>query len=74
MSVARWTPKSAVARSKRNIATAVAALRKVSVEWADVDHSLEMEAEDLVRELNDFADSIENSINDRLAAGESIGL
>jgi hypothetical protein len=69
-----WTPKSAVARSRRNIAAAIVKLRLVSVEWADVDGGIEREAEDLIRELSIFAESIEANINDRLAAGEQIGI
>lgn len=70
----RWTPNLAVARSRRNIAAAIERLRVVSVEWADVDHSIEMEAEDLIRTLDDFAMRISKDIADRLAAGEHIGL
>ena len=69
-----WTPKSAVARSRRNIAAAIVKLRLVSVEWADADGGIEREAEDLIRELSIFADSIEANITDRLAAGEQIGI
>lgn len=70
----RWTPKLAIARSKRNIDKAVERLREVSCEWSDVDCSIETRAEDLIRDLCEFADDIERDINDRLAAGEHIGL
>ncbi len=69
-----WTPKNAIARSRRNIAAAIVKLRLVSVEWSDADCAIEREAEDLIRELAIFADNIEASIKDRLAAGEQVGI
>lgn len=69
-----WTPKSAVTRSRRNIAAAIVKLRLVAVEWSDADGGIEREAEDLIRELAIFADSIAANIKDRLDAGEQIGI
>lgn len=70
----RWTPNLAVSRSRRNIAAAIARLRVVSIEWADVDYSIESEAEDLIRTLDDFATRIAEGIAERIAAGEHVGL
>jgi hypothetical protein len=70
----RWTPKIAIARSRRNLAAAVERLRLVSVEWSDVDGSIEYEAEDLIRTLEEFSKRIDHDINERLAAGEHVGL
>jgi hypothetical protein len=70
----RWTPNLAVSRSRRNIAAAIERLRVVSCEWADVDRSIEDEAEDFIRELDEFAMRITKDIADRLAAGEHVGL
>jgi hypothetical protein len=70
----RWTPKLAVARSRRNLAGAADRLRAVSIEWADVDGFIEQRAEELIRELEAFADEIRDSVNERLEAGEHIGL
>ncbi len=74
MTTRAWTPKNAIARSRRNIAAAIVKLRLVSVEWSDADGGIEREAEDLIRELAIFADNIEANIKDRLAAGEQIGI
>jgi hypothetical protein len=71
--VKRWTPRRAVARSKRNLAGAIERLRVVSIEWADVDSGYEREAEDLIRELELFGERIEKEVAERQAAGEHIG-
>ena len=69
-----WTPKRAVARSRKNLAAAVDKVRAVALEWGDVDQFIVDEAESIITVLEDFADTIEKSINDRLAAGEHVGL
>ena len=74
MSVRRWTAKSALARSVRNIDAAIERLRKVSVEWNDVDGYWENEAETAIGALEEFRDALRKEIEGRLAAGEQIGL
>lgn len=69
-----WTPKLAVARSRRQLAAAITHLRKVSVEWADVHAGFEYRAEELIDELEKFSDDIRDEIDERLEAGEHIGL
>lgn len=69
-----WTPKRAVARSRKNLTAAADKLRAVALEWGDVDQFIVDEAESMIKELDDFADTIEKSINERLACGEHVGL
>lgn len=70
----RWTPKLAIARSRRQIASAVERLRAVALEWGDVDEGIVNDAESLIVELEQFAKDIENNTNERIAAGEHVGL
>lgn len=70
----RWTPKLAIARSRRQIAGAVERLRAVALEWGDVDEGIVNDAESLIVELEEFAEDIENNTNERIAAGEHVGL
>lgn len=74
MSVRRWTPKGAVASSRRKLDAAIARLREVSLEWADVDESLVHEAEERIRDLEVFRDELTSYIQERLDAGEHVGL
>lgn len=69
-----WTPKRAMAMSRKNLAAAVDKLRAVALEWGDVDQFIVDEAESMIKTLEDFADTIEASINERLACGEHVGL
>lgn len=69
-----WTPKRAAARSRKNLAAAVDKLRAVALEWGDVDQFIVDEAESMIPMLEDFANTIEKSIAERLEAGEHIGL
>jgi len=70
----RWTSKLAVARSRRQLNAAIERLRKVSIEWDDVDQIFVFRAEDLIDELEQFADEIRDVVQERLEAGEDIGL
>ena len=70
----RWTPNLAVARSRKNIAGAIERLRVVSIEWNDVDQNFVDGAEELIRELDDFAMRITKETAERIAAGEHVGL
>lgn len=70
----RWTPKLAIARSRRQIAAAVERLRAVALEWGDVDEGIVTDAESLIAELEEFAEDIEKNTNERIAAGEHVGL
>jgi hypothetical protein len=72
--VKRWTPALAVSRSRRKIESAIARLREVSIEWSDVDESFVFEAEQLIAELETFADQIRDDVEERLKAGEEIGI
>jgi hypothetical protein len=74
MSGRRWTAKGALARSVRNIDAAIERIRKVSIEWSDVDGYWENEAETVIGQLEHFRDELRNEINERLAAGEHVGL
>ncbi len=69
-----WTPKGAIARSRQRIAGAVEKLNLVALEWADIDQGFVDEAEALIGELEAFAENIEESVKERLAAGEHVGL
>jgi hypothetical protein len=70
----RWTPKGAIARSRKNLDGAIERLRSVAHEWGDVDQTIVDESESLISELADFADRIESDTNARLEAGEHVGL
>lgn len=70
----RWTPKAAVARSRRQINAAIDNLRDVALEWEDVDQSYVSGAEDLIHQLDAFAERIDKEVQQRLAAGEHIGI
>jgi hypothetical protein len=70
----RWTPKLAIARSRRNVAGAVDRLRAVALEWGDVDEGIVTDAEELIRHLEQFADDVEKNTKERIAAGEHVGL
>jgi hypothetical protein len=69
-----WTPKRAVARSRKNLAAAADRLRAVALEWGDVDQCIVDQAEAMIPMIEDFANQIENDTNARLAAGEHVGL
>jgi hypothetical protein len=69
-----WTPKWAIARSRRSLEAAAARVRAVAIEWSDVDRSFEDEAEELARVLDDFANRIERETLARIEAGEHVGL
>jgi hypothetical protein len=73
-SAGRWTPKGAVARSRRQIAGAVEKLKLVALEWGDVDQSIVSDAESLIDELEKFSQAIEADTTARLAAGEHVGI
>lgn len=68
----KWTAKSAVARSRKNLDGAIDRLRAVSHEWDDVDQSFVDEAEEFIRDLQDFRDRIEIETTQRLDAGELV--
>jgi hypothetical protein len=70
----RWTPKHAVATTKRQVDAAVARLRVVALEWGDVDQTYVDNAEDFIRELEEFAERVEAEVAERLKAGEKIGI
>lgn len=70
----RWTPRLAVSRSRRKLQTAMKPLAAVAHEWQDVDQGIVDSADELIRELEQFADEIRDSIEDRLAAGENVGI
>jgi hypothetical protein len=70
----RWTPAGAIARSRKNCTGAAERLRAVALEWGDVDQGIVEEAEDLLREVEAFGRHISEWINERLAAGEHVGL
>lgn len=70
----RWTPRLAVALTKRNIDGAVERLRAVSIEWSDVDSGYERDVEELIRVLQAFAVRVEKEVAERLKAGEHIGI
>jgi hypothetical protein len=69
-----WTAKSAVARCVRNLDGAIERLRKCSIEWADVDTHWELEFEQRIGEIEVLRDELRKEIDERLAAGEHIGL
>lgn len=71
---ARWTPKNAVRRSQKHIASAIVNLRKVAYEWGDVDEALVLEAEEWIQQLGRWSEAIEEGVKERLAAGEHIGI
>jgi hypothetical protein len=70
----RWTPKLAVNRSRRKLAAAINRLREVAAEWEDVNAYVEFRADELIGELEEFADEIRDDVAERLEAGEHIGL
>jgi hypothetical protein len=74
LAVRGWTPKGAIARSRRNLAGAAERVRAVAIEWSDVDRSFEDEAEELAKVLDDFASRIERETLSRLEAGEHVGI
>lgn len=70
----RWTAPAAVARSRRKIDAAIALLNQVGVEWGDVDNTYVMRSEELVGELEEFRDTMAKEVQERLDAGEDIGI
>lgn len=74
MTAQRWTPKRAVARSRKNLAGAIVRLNAVAREWGDIDQCFVEEAGELARALAEFADRIDNDIRERVKAGEQIGI
>lgn len=74
MTFQRWTPKSAVARSRQQLTAANERLRRVALEWQDVDQSFIDRAEQLIAQLEEFADEIRDQVQQRLDAGEHVGL
>lgn len=70
----RWTPKAAVARSRKNIAGAVERIRAVALEWGDINEGFVTDADRFIKDLKEWAESIESETNERIAAGEHVGL
>lgn len=70
----RWTPKLAVSRSTRRINAAIVKLQEVGYDWEDIDPSLVGAADDAVRELEMLRDQIVETVRERLAAGEHVGI
>jgi hypothetical protein len=73
MPARRWTPKAALARSRKNLVGAIERLRAVAYEWGDIDQGIVGEADDQVRALESFLESIEEGIGERMAEDPEFG-
>lgn len=69
-----WTPKAALRRTRKHIETACKALTAAALEWGDVDEGIVAEMEGMIAELQRIADETEAGVNERIAAGEHVGL
>lgn len=74
MSSRPWTPRGAIARSRKNITGAIERLGAVALEWGDIDQGIVDDAERWMKDLRQFADDIEKQTQERIAAGEHVGL
>ena len=72
-SMSRWTAKLALRRTKCRIEDAKAALADISLIWGDVDQGIVNGADERILELNEWMAEIEESIRERLDAGEEVG-
>lgn len=72
--VIRWTPRAAVRSSAARLERASLAVREVALLWGDVDEALVERAEELARDIETFSAEIRDTVEERLAAGETIGL
>lgn len=72
--VRRWTAKAAIDKSRRNIDGAIERLRQVAYEWGDIDQTFVDRADEFVRDLEQWRDDIATQIQERLDAGEEIGI
>lgn len=72
--VRRWTPKSAMARTRRNVVGAIERLRAAALEWGDIDQYLVDQAEEHIKALEGFLESTEEYIAERIAEDPEFGI
>lgn len=71
--MSRWTVKRAIRRTKCRIEDAKEALADICSIWGDVDQAFVNGADERIIELNDWMAEIEETVRERLDAGEEIG-
>lgn len=72
--MSRWSPKIALGRTVRRIDEAKEAIADISATWGDVDQFIVDRVEEIFRELEELATEIRTAVEERLAAGEYVGL
>lgn len=71
--MSRWSVKLALRRTKCRVEDAKEALADIASIWADVDQGTVNEADDRIRELEQWMADIEAVITERQMAGDEIG-
>lgn len=72
--MSRWSPQIALRRMNCRIEDAKAALADIAGIWGDVDQTVVDQAEDRIRELDEFMTETREMVRERQAHGEEIGL
>lgn len=70
----RFSARRQLWRSQRAINRAIAELRAIAALWDEVDQCFVDEAASRIDDLESFAESMQESIDERLANGDHIGL
>jgi hypothetical protein len=71
--IARWTLPLVMRRMERRIDDAKAAIHDICALWADIDQGFVDDAEQKLREMDEWHAAMKESVRERVEAGEHVG-